>query len=146
MTADHCPKCQRYPVICPNKCSEGTIERRFLQHHLKEDCPLQETECKFSYAGCTVKNKHSVMKKHMDSKKDEHLGQLAEYGKHMKIQLETLTLAFSQFFSKPLFISPPEIVLDNFEKLKRDDTEWFSPPFYTHIGGYKMCLSIAANG
>ena len=146
VTADHWPKCQRCPVICPNKCSEGAIERRFLKHHLKEDCPLQEIECKFSYAGCTAKVKHSEMKEHMDSNKDEHLGRLAEYGKNMKIQLETLTLAFSQFVSKPFFIPPPELVLDNFEKLKREDTEWFSPPFYTHIGGYKMCLSIIANG
>ena len=115
MTADHWPKCQRYPEICPNKCSEGAIERRFLQHHVKEDCPLQEIEYKFSYVGCTVKVKHSVIKEHLDSNKDEHLGQLAEYG---KIQLETLTLAFSQFVSKPFFIPPPEIVLENFEKLQ----------------------------
>ena len=55
------------------------------------------------------------------------LEQLAKYGKTMKTELETLTLAFSQFVSKPFIISPPEIVLDNFEKLKKDDTEWFSP-------------------
>ena len=27
---DHWPKCQRYPEICPNKCSDEVIERRFL--------------------------------------------------------------------------------------------------------------------
>ena len=73
MTADDWPKCQKYPEICPNKCSEGAIERRFLQRHLKEDCPLQEIECEFSYAGCTAKVKRSEMKEHVDSSKDEHL-------------------------------------------------------------------------
>ena len=146
VTADHWPKCQRCPVICPNKCSKGAIERRFLQRHLKEDCPLQEIECKFSYAGCTAKVEHSEMKEHMDSNKDEHLGQLAEYGKAMKTELETLAFAFSKFVSKPFFVPPPEIVLDNFEKLKNKNKRWYCSPFYTHIGGYKMCLRIDANG
>ena len=26
------------------------------------------------------------------------------------------------------------------------DISWFSPPFYSHIGGYKICLRVDANG
>ena len=146
VTDDHWPKCQRYPVICPNKCSEGAIERHFLQRHLREDCPLQEIECEFSYAGCEVKVQRSEMKQHMDSSKDEHLRKVAAHGKATKTELESLAFAFSKFFSKPFFVPPPEIVLDNFEKLKKEEEEWYSSSFYTHIGGYKMCLSIDAKG
>ena len=146
ITVYHWPKCQRFPKICPNKCSEMTIERRFLQRHLKEECPLQEIECEFSYAGCEVKVQRSVMRQHLDSSKDEHLRILAAYGKTMKTEFETLTFAFSKFVSRPFFVPPPEMILDNFEKLKSEERDWLSPPFYTHIGGYKMCLSIVANG
>ena len=146
VTADHWPKCQRYPEICPNKCSEGAIERRFLQRHLKEECPLQEIECEFSYAGCEVKVQRSEMKEHMDTSKDEHLRKVAAYGKAMKTELESLAFAFSKFVSKPFFIPPPEMVLDNFENLKKKNKRWYSSPFYTHIGGYKMFLGIYANG
>ena len=160
VTADHWPKCQRYPEICPNICSVVTIERRFLQRHLKEDCPLQEIECEFSYAGCEVKVKRSEMRKHLDSSKDEHLRKLVAYGKivktelktvktelkTMKTELKSLAFAFSKFVSKPFFVPPPEMVLDNFEKYKKENEKWCSSPFYTHIGGYKMCLCIYANG
>ncbi len=38
------------------------------------------------------------------------------------------------------------IVMDNFEQHKRDNDQWFSPPVYTHPQGYKICLSVDANG
>ena len=39
-----------------------------------------------------------------------------------------------------------EIVMNDFDKVKNDRTRWYSSPLYTHIGGYKMCLCIDANG
>ena len=29
---------------------------------------------------------------------------------------------------------------------KKDDVQWYSDPFYTHNKGYKMCLSVYADG
>ena len=46
----------------------------------------------------------------------------------------------------PVFIPPPDFVMTNFKQLKNDDDIWFSPPFYSHIGGYKLCISVDANG
>ena len=146
ITVYHWPKCQRFPEECPKKCSKMKIERRFLKRHRKEDCPREEIKCKFSYAGCTATVKRSEMKKHMNKSKDEHFNQLAKYGKNTKTELETLTFAFSQNVPRPFFVPPPEMIVDNFEKLKKEDEEWYSSPFYTHIGGYKMCLGIYANG
>ncbi len=36
--------------------------------------------------------------------------------------------------------------MTNFEQHKRDHDKWFSPPFYTHPKGYKMCLYVYAAG
>ena len=36
--------------------------------------------------------------------------------------------------------------MTNFEEYKRDNDSWFSPHFYTHPRGYKMCLGVFANG
>ena len=33
-----------------------------------------------------------------------------------------------------------------FSEKKQADETCFSPPFYTHIGGYKVCLKVYANG
>ena len=42
--------------------------------------------------------------------------------------------------------SPVDIIMDDFEKHKKSNDAWFSPPFYTHLGGYRMCLKVYANG
>ena len=39
-----------------------------------------------------------------------------------------------------------EFTMTNFEEHKRDGDIWYSPHFYTHPNGYKMCLRIDANG
>ena len=46
----------------------------------------------------------------------------------------------------PVFIPPPDIVMTDFVKHKNDGDKWFSPPFYSHIGGYKLCIRVDANG
>ena len=143
---DHWPKCQRYPEVCPNKCSNEVIEHRFVQNHLDKNCPLQEIECEFSHAGCRGKVKRQAMKDHLEAKKDEHLKMVSAKCTKLESKVNDLILAFTQKDPKPVFIPPPQIVMNDFDKLKNDGTLWYSPPFYTHIGGYKMCLGIGANG
>ena len=46
----------------------------------------------------------------------------------------------------PVFVPPPDIVMTDFEKHRKEDKSWFSPLFYSHIGGYKMSLCVVANG
>ena len=41
---------------------------------------------------------------------------------------------------------PVTFTLDKFSERKANDDSWMSPPFYTHLGGYKMCLIVNLNG
>lgn len=41
---------------------------------------------------------------------------------------------------------PVSFTVDNFSVKKQNDEKWISPPFYTHIAGYKMCMAIYPNG
>ena len=143
---DHWPKCQRYPLVCPNKCSTTEIERRFLQRHLKEECPLQEIECEFSHAGCQIKTARQSMQKHLDECKDKHLRMTSEKCKKLEAVVNNVQLALGKISQNPVFIPPPEMNMDNFEELKNDDRGWYSPAFNTHVGGYKMCIRVTANG
>lgn len=49
-------------------------------------------------------------------------------------------------------VIPVEVTMTDFEarKLSKgwlgNSEKWFSEPFYTHLGGYKMCLGIVSNG
>ena len=51
-----------------------------------------------------------------------------------------------QTLEKHTFIPPPDFTVTDFEQHKKDGDDWFSPPFYSHIGGYKMCLRVCAKG
>ncbi len=43
--------------------------------------------------------------------------------------------------------TPPCIrTLDNFSVYKRTNATWWSQPFYTSVGGYKLQLNVDANG
>ena len=41
---------------------------------------------------------------------------------------------------------PLEFTMSDFEEHKANNDEWFSPPFYTHTHGYKLCIKVSANG
>ena len=43
-------------------------------------------------------------------------------------------------------VLPVKLTITNFEEIKKSNDNWYFPPFYTHPGGYKMCLSVDANG
>ena len=41
---------------------------------------------------------------------------------------------------------PTHIVMPRFSQHKKDGDEWYSQPFYSWPGGYKLCLNVDANG
>jgi TNF receptor-associated factor 4 len=43
-------------------------------------------------------------------------------------------------------IGPVRFAMKNFMEYKHTNENWFSPPFYTHPQGYKVCLCVVANG
>ena len=43
-------------------------------------------------------------------------------------------------------VGPGELFLTNFEQRKKSEEEWYSPPFYSHPYGYKMCLRVHCDG
>ena len=45
-----------------------------------------------------------------------------------------------------VFVPPSTFIMTNFSHHKDSGKGWYSPPFYSHIGGYKMCLMVDANG
>ena len=43
-------------------------------------------------------------------------------------------------------VAPVDFIVDNFERRKNGGFTWYSPPFFSHLGGYKMCLNVSATG
>ena len=79
ITEKHWPKCDKYPLRCPNGCSDVSIERRQLKRHLSSDCPEEEVDCEFLHAGCRARMKRCKLSNHMDENVQQHLHSLAKY-------------------------------------------------------------------
>ena len=41
---------------------------------------------------------------------------------------------------------PFKVTVTGFRRKKRSNEQWYSPPFYSHPRGYKMCLNVDVNG
>ena len=169
VTTNHWSVCDRYPVHCPNKCTNETIERCNLDSHVSNDCPLTIVDCDFKHVGCEVRLPRkdlpthlteglvthvSLQTKQLTDLKEENkrlkqqVGKLTENLKthdELKQQVEKLTRDLSAYqIGTPL--CPVEITMTDFEQHKKDGDNWYSPPFYTRPKGYKMCLRVNAGG
>ena len=171
VTNEHCALCKKYPMECPNRCVEAVIERQHLPKHLEETCPLQVIKCEFSYAGCEVECQRQHMQTHLEENVKVHLNKVSHTLQSKTEQLQSIIDQQQSFIERlqnvteqqqkqivalmylnvqkplvPVFITPPDIVMTDFEEHKRAGNWWHSPSFYSHIGGYKMCLCVIANG
>ena len=166
ITSEHQSICKQYLFPCPNQCGENAIERQHLPKHLEEACPLQVIKCEFSYAGCEVECQRQHMQPHLDENVRVHLSKVSHKSvqqqkqietlqshiqalqcktEQQQSQIDTLITALNQFV-QPKFGPPYDLVMTDFEEHKQADDDWYSPPFYSHVGGYKMCLNVNANG
>ena len=162
-------KMNQLKIRCPNsraRCN-WVGELGDLKRHT-EKCLV---ECDFSSVGCTAKLPRSRLAQHMQesmgthlmltvTKNNEEIGALkAEacvfMGEAQTLKdellraherIRKLELTASTVTYQPQAITSPEFVMTNFQKHKKKGDEWWSPSFYTHPGGYKMCVRVLAHG
>ena len=168
VVVNHHPVCESYPLPCPNKCDEVpecTIQRRDLERHVKEECLLTVVECDFHYAGCEARLPRKDMASHLSESLVTHISLMAAHGRKTateaqrvleerdmqiaQLQREQTELARENKSLKDqlelhshLCTPPVTFTMTDFAQHKRNKDTWYSPPFYTHPHGYKMCLKV----
>ena len=101
-----------------------------LDSHL-QSCSQHVVECPYADIGCSVRVKRQDEEQHSQQSMEHHL-QLAA----RRIErLEAVVL-----------VPPVVFKLSKFNMKKTKNERWNSPKFYSHCGGYKLCISIDANG
>ena len=88
--ASHLPNCERYPLDCPNGCSEGTIPRCRMPSHL-DACPLQPVECSYANLGCNASVVRSTLETHIKDSVHVHLELIKASNESLKDDLATLS-------------------------------------------------------
>lgn len=116
-------------------------------------------DCDFKHVGCDVTLPREDLPVHLVENVVPHMSlQTASYKQLIQLvdrlqednqqlqQKVTKVTQDLQALQKLVPILPVEISLLGFDRRKRNNEVWYSNPFYTTIGGYKMCLKIYTNG
>ena len=94
----------------------------------RSKCPFEEVPCKYAGIGCEEELPRKDLKEHENND-----------AFHLHLAIETINE--QQVKKRSCTFKTPE-----FRQLKSYKTALYSPPFYTHSGGYKMCIRVDANG
>ena len=145
-TTTHLKTCPKVEVQCPN----GPCQVRFLRCDVathRSTCQYERVPCKYAEVGC----KETPLRK--DRTAHEEDDQI-----HLRITIETVLelrkevkqnkkiTILESVLKRITFTSPCTFILTNYQKHKSDGDQFYSPPFYTSPTGYKMFISVDANG
>ena len=145
----NCPlqviKCKFSYAGCKIEC-----QRQEMQEHL--DGNLQSHLTMVSERMVAMEDKNITQEKKIEEQ-EEKVEKQQEQIQSLTQQVSVLASALNRLSAgsltqppSPVFIPQPDLVMTDFEKHKKNGDTWFSPPFYSHIGGYKLCIGVDANG
>ena len=176
ITEDHDKVCEKKIVACSNKkcgCSLS-MEQGKVEEHVSSNCEYTEVACVYESLGCGVRMLRKDREIHKEEDRGKHWAltqaTVRKFSEQVKIltehhdkeskqqeenyerlmgnvklrdeQLKTLT-------DKNKMLSEGEAVvlkLPGYINKKEKNVEFLFPPFFTHPNGYRMSLSIYANG
>ena len=143
ITTSHLETCTKLEVPCLNEGCNDRLPRCDIPEHRKT-CPFEEVTCKYATIGCEDKPLRKELKDH------ENNDQL-----HLHITMETILQQNKKLLRAETRLGTLEgggntnkatFKMARFSQYKASGEEFFSPPFYTHHGGYKMCIGLDAHG
>ena len=143
--------CAEVPVKCPCLCGEK-LSRKEVDLHLNT-CRKRLIWCHYYPIGCTKLIPADKMHVHMMEAKDDHLKKAMSRVVDLSVAMSTLCQQNPGGFP---FQSPflPRHWLENkrmapicpwiveMEPFSQKQNKVHSSPFYTHPGGYRMCLEV----
>ena len=152
ITTTHFEICSKVKTPCPNsECKVSVLRCNLANHQLK--CQYEEVPCKYAKIGCEEEPLRKDLQQHGNdailhlplaietvSKQQEEINELREEVKAVKEEQKIKVIGAAGRSDSYVFKFP--------EYYRRNlySEEWYSPPFYTHPGGYKMCIEVDADG
>ena len=148
--ADHQSKCQYEAVSC--KYAEIGCQKRpsyrSLQRHENDDMAhlhlvietVHEQQQKMKTMKTEALLKHNTTQKQLKALKAEQ-NLLKEKQQVLAEEQKTMADSVTVPQTGPCVFKMPE-----YHRHKSSKQGWYSPPFYTSPGGYKMCVRVDANG
>ena len=125
ITTSHLEICDKLVVPCPNEGCSETLPRCDIPEH-RQTCPMEVVACKYSAIGCEEKQLRKDLEDHEKSNDQLHLDIAMTTIHKVEIAVNYVTFKMAKF--------------------SESEEEFYSPPFYTQRGGYRMCIIVDAKG
>ena len=151
----------KYTVIqCPfaHAGCNDTLSRKDLNEHLNgnfiphqllqasQQHSLVSTVQLLQQENQTLKEEKILLQQKVD-KQQSFLQYKDQQIDEMEMKINKMVLQQEMVSRSGMAIGPVRFIMDSFEQHKKTpDDNWFSPHFWTHPQGYKVCLCIIANG
>ena len=145
---DHIEECPDYPVTCDNEGCNEAKKRRLMKDHYNI-CPKQVILCQYNNIGCNVKMKREDQEKHEEHDMKKHLEMSVQMITNLQEESATIKPLLQQLQVNRSLLNKrfcQIIKFTNFQEHKDEDKGWYSSGLYTSPGGYKLCLTVDANG
>ena len=152
-------ECEFGPVGCVAKLPRKDLQRHKEENVHKHLVLMSVMSLKSNDAFVKELREQRVEFQQQLKQKNEEIHTIQKLAEEMRVKIEHLESSLEeserrvkqvnlkvQKLEEHTFIPPPDITMMDFEQHKKDGDNWFSPPFYSHTGGYKMCLRICAKG
>ena len=133
ISGEHLMTCTRVPIPCPNEGCSEFIPRDSLVAH-SEICPKQKVTCPYAPIGCSEEIARDRLEDHKQDSMRTHLDLAI-------IRLQLLSEKPEQEQYAPIVFK-----VENFQENWTNNSWWYSPSFYTHMRGYKLCLGVKIRG
>ena len=140
-TTTHLDECPLIEVPCPKRRCIASIARRDLSKH-REECLFEQVSCKYASIGCKEQILRKDQEEHeADSQQHIKLAIDSFHQQQIRIREQERMLAHLRSREMPILYK-----FTSYNKHRRNDDKIYSPAFYTEPGGYKLCISVCANG
>ena len=156
LLASHGVTCNSFPLPCPAGCRK-IIQRSEMKSHLAI-CKEEKVSCEYFHIGCTVVKKRKKMNDHLQKMKDLHLKMASFVVQQLRHEVSSLKQMKQPNNAPPqyrpwleiftsCYLCPPCVMrVNRFKDIRKMKEEWVGKPFYSHYGGYKLCLKVMAQG
>ena len=125
------------------------LSNKFIPHQImqaKQQALLVSTVQSLQQENQTLKEVKTQLQQKVD-KQQSFLQYKEQQIAEMEIKLNKMVLQQEMACRSGMAIGPVRFTMEGFEQHRQTpDDNWFSPHFWTHPQGYKVCLCIVANG
>ena len=153
ITEVHDKTCKMKILPCPNDGCDTNIHSQQVSEHVSK-CPHTVIPCSYKGIGCDTELKREDMAAH---EKDDklHLQMSLKIVSSQQDAIDSLRAAvkalqvevYSQHSRLMMMKNDPGTFrLSKYKRKKESSEEFQFPHFYTHLNGYRMALSVRANG